>query len=240
MDYLPSKKFGITAVLILAAFAGWFFIFGPGKSRVSTSETQSTDALISVTGATSTEPLSGTTPTEDNERYLRLEGISFLPSRLETSDETASSTVAGKKYGLELVKSLALYGTASRLNEVQLVLSALEKGNATKARAELLGLKASVEANASVRESLSKQKVPESFKVLHAALITSVSRIEQLSQNMENPFADPVLAVASAEGYRGESQALKEILGAINDRFAAQGITFSEKEKATVVLYEVQ
>ncbi len=240
MEYLPSKRFGITAVFILAAFAGWFFIFGPGKDRRAPAETPSPNLISIETAPTEGPEGDTTTPTEENERYLRLEGIEFLPSRLATSDETASSTVASKKYGIELAQSLTLYGQATRLNEVQLLLRALEKGSAAKAQTELLGLRACAQAHGAVRAALTAQHVPQSFKGLHAALVTSVSRIEQLARNMQEPFTDPVLALASAEGYVRESAELKRVLTSINNEFSHQGITFSDTEKATVILYEVQ
>lgn len=242
LEFLPSKRFGITAVFILAAFAGWFFIFGPKNKNPDTTAQPSTSALISIetTGTTQPKSENQNASTDESEKYLRLEGIEFAPSRLESPDKTASSTVAAKQYGIALTHSLALYSTKTRANEVVLLLSALDKGSAEKAKVELLGLQASTETHKLVKEALMAQKVPDEFRGLHAALITSVSRIEQLTRNMQGAYTDPVLALASAQGYVAESEQMKSTLGAINDVFTQEGITFSNKEKATVVLYEVQ
>lgn len=242
MNVLPSKKFGATAVLILAAFAGWFFIFGPGNRPSNPAPTVVNESLISIEQTPSLpSPTEETeTPTDTSEEYLRLEGVSFPVSRVLRAEGDSEDPAVLKAYGVALGKALRPYGDAKRQNEVELTLLALEKGSAKNAAKEIASLTAAVQVHTAVQEALEKVHVPESLVYSHAALITAASRLEQLVSNMSTPFEDPVLALASIGEYKAESLALRSTLIAINEEFTKAEITFSDTEKITVVLYEVQ
>lgn len=156
MDFLPSKRFGITAVFILAAFAGWFFVFGPGNKPQNSQTIVSNESLIAIenTPSEAAPTTDQKTPTDISEEYLRLEGVVFPPSRVAQMSAGESESADLKAYGVALGKALKPYSSSSRQNEVALALTALEKGNAKSAAGEVASLKAAVKIHTQVEEGL--------------------------------------------------------------------------------------
>ena len=239
LDYLPTKRFLITGVLVVAVFAGWYFRFARNADKSGTI-TYSSQLISTQSIPVPPQPLS---PEEqaaaDEQTYFKL-APEKVSSDLYSIDVQTSPDELLHAYGLEIVKALAPITSIDRGNEPELMLAVIQKGTTGKTKTEIAQLQLDAQAFKTAQVELMKVAVPPEAAQTHLQLVNSMGTLAQLVTNMSQADKNPVLAVASGNQYTLASTRLLKIIGSVNKIFDDRGIVFADSEKANVTLYEAQ
>ena len=249
LEYLPSKQFVKRIVVLTLVLLGWFFIFGRGSNSQKVAYNSSDLLAVESTplaAAGDTSKFKGYVefseePEKIRQEYVKTLNVAHTVFELTLLDEQSSKNIVIlKKYGAEIKAALMPYQKPGRKVEPELALAALEKGNKVAAVSELTALAALRAEHEAVIAALLKISVPADAADIHLALVNTIARIAQLTENMENILEDPVRAISSAQEFAQEEKNLLANYESINKYFAGKGIMFTEGEQANLQIYDIQ
>lgn len=231
LDYLPTKRFVIPALIGTVGLTAVFFY------RLGNSHGEAGALSYNNQTAAATESQTVNPQTAYEQGYL---GVAPDKSKDDLSVNTAGNTAALKAYGIALAEIMNQFGSATHESEPQLMFQALEKGDSKKALAEIKKLEALQDTYHRTSLNLVALEVPSELADLHLAITNSITRLETHVENMANILKDPLKAISSADEYIKENQNLYLSLSAVNTFFTERNIVFAENEKGKVILYEVE
>lgn len=228
MEYLPSKRFTISALAVVVLGSGLLIYNAIWGSADLEQLTYTENGAAAVA-----ESL-------DHKALLESEYLGVGPDKKQgdLSLSGNNAIAAQKEYGVEIAAIMREFSTASRNNEPELMFKALEAGNKKEALVEIEKIKDLAEIYRRTALNLTALKVPTELAPIHLKITNAVSRLEVHVANMGAILEDPVKAITSADEYVRESRALYAALAELNTFFEERNITFSDEERASVTLNE--